>query len=211
MERPSPSPRQHEDGKGLDVFSDAMRQLVSQAARVARFDSTILITGESGVGKDCLARYVHLHSRRTESDHALAVSPCTSKGMVNRVGPSLSKSPSSSVTMREHPMGSLRWSSLRPARHGSGHARLSLVVGGRRPVFLRFLECDLLFLRQPRGRCTRPPHRERPPLTDVARGQDSYAAGSVDKGQHATEATNGVGTAVARHTKQGSQCHQHRE
>lgn len=64
MERPRPSHRQHEDGKGLDVFSDAMRQLVNQAERVARFDSTILITGESGVGKERFAQHVHLHSRR---------------------------------------------------------------------------------------------------------------------------------------------------
>lgn len=46
------------------MFSDAMHQLVSQAERVARFDSTILITGESGVGKERLARYLHSHSPR---------------------------------------------------------------------------------------------------------------------------------------------------
>lgn len=41
-----------------------MEEVVSRADRAARFDSTILITGESGVGKERLARYVHNHSRR---------------------------------------------------------------------------------------------------------------------------------------------------
>jgi transcriptional regulator with PAS, ATPase and Fis domain len=36
-----------------------MRRLVSIAARVAEVDSTILIIGESGVGKERLARYIH--------------------------------------------------------------------------------------------------------------------------------------------------------
>jgi len=64
MERPRPSQRPREPGERLDVFSETMRQLVNQAERVARFDSTILITGESGVGKERLARYVHAHSTR---------------------------------------------------------------------------------------------------------------------------------------------------
>jgi transcriptional regulator with PAS, ATPase and Fis domain len=43
--------------------SAAMELVVSQAARVAKTDCTVLIMGESGVGKDVLARYIHLNSR----------------------------------------------------------------------------------------------------------------------------------------------------
>ena len=44
--------------------SDAMRRLMDTARRAARFDSNVLITGESGVGKSMLARFIHEHSPR---------------------------------------------------------------------------------------------------------------------------------------------------
>lgn len=47
--------------------SDAMKTLLVQATRAAKLDTTILITGESGTGKDVLARFIHAHSERTES------------------------------------------------------------------------------------------------------------------------------------------------
>jgi transcriptional regulator with PAS, ATPase and Fis domain len=49
-----------------DVYtrSPAMRRVFDMAARVAPVDSTVLITGESGVGKERLARWVHQHSQR---------------------------------------------------------------------------------------------------------------------------------------------------
>ena len=46
------------------MYSAAMRRLVSIAARVADVDSTVLIIGESGVGKERLARYIHSSSPR---------------------------------------------------------------------------------------------------------------------------------------------------
>ena len=44
--------------------SDALRELCSLAGRVAESDAKVLITGESGVGKDLIARLVHFLSRR---------------------------------------------------------------------------------------------------------------------------------------------------
>jgi len=49
---------------GLVAKSPAMRQLVDLASRVAKVDSTVIITGESGSGKERVARLVHEESTR---------------------------------------------------------------------------------------------------------------------------------------------------
>jgi DNA-binding NtrC family response regulator len=46
------------------ALSDAMREAVSLAQRVATTDANVLITGESGAGKDALAAFVHHQSPR---------------------------------------------------------------------------------------------------------------------------------------------------
>jgi two-component system response regulator HydG len=46
------------------MYSSAMRQLVSVALRVATVDSAVLLVGESGVGKERLARFIHSSSPR---------------------------------------------------------------------------------------------------------------------------------------------------
>ncbi|HEX8263868.1 MAG TPA: sigma-54 dependent transcriptional regulator [Pyrinomonadaceae bacterium] len=45
--------------------SPQMRQLIEQAETIAQLNSTVLITGESGTGKDVLARYIHNRSHRS--------------------------------------------------------------------------------------------------------------------------------------------------
>jgi len=51
----------------LVVASHAMTELISLAGRAAESSAKVLITGESGVGKDLVARYVHSHSARTQA------------------------------------------------------------------------------------------------------------------------------------------------
>jgi two-component system response regulator HydG len=49
---------------GIIAESPAMRRVVDLASRVAKVDSTVLITGESGAGKERIARLVHEESTR---------------------------------------------------------------------------------------------------------------------------------------------------
>jgi DNA-binding NtrC family response regulator len=56
--------REVEEPLGTVAQSPAMRQLVDLARRVAKVDSTVLITGESGSGKERIARLVHEESTR---------------------------------------------------------------------------------------------------------------------------------------------------
>jgi two-component system response regulator HydG len=53
-----------EDPLGMIARSAAMRRLVDLARRIAKVDSTVLITGESGTGKELIAHLVHDESTR---------------------------------------------------------------------------------------------------------------------------------------------------
>jgi PAS domain S-box-containing protein len=50
---------------GMIARSQATRQILRMAAQVARVDSTILVTGESGVGKEVIANTIHRLSPRS--------------------------------------------------------------------------------------------------------------------------------------------------
>ncbi len=52
------------DASGLLAQSPAMQKVLDLARRVARVDTTVLITGESGVGKERIARLIHDESTR---------------------------------------------------------------------------------------------------------------------------------------------------
>lgn len=53
-------------GEAPVVRSAAMERVLSLAVQVAPVDATVLITGESGVGKEQIARYIHRMSHRSE-------------------------------------------------------------------------------------------------------------------------------------------------
>jgi len=53
-----------EEPEGIVARSAKMRRVVELARRVAKVDATVLITGESGVGKERIARLVHDESPR---------------------------------------------------------------------------------------------------------------------------------------------------
>ena len=50
----------------LVALSEAMREAAGMAERVATTDANVLITGESGAGKDALATFIHSRSRRAK-------------------------------------------------------------------------------------------------------------------------------------------------
>jgi len=49
--------------------SDAMNSVMQQAAKIAATDGTVFLVGESGTGKDYLARWIHDHSERSSSPY----------------------------------------------------------------------------------------------------------------------------------------------
>jgi two-component system response regulator AtoC len=55
-----------ESGPGVVVRDPAMRALYAAAAQVARSNISVLVLGETGVGKEVLARAVHAHSPRSK-------------------------------------------------------------------------------------------------------------------------------------------------
>lgn len=57
-----------EANQELVIKSEAMRLVFQKALKMARVDSAVLLTGESGVGKDLLARFIHKAGHRKENN-----------------------------------------------------------------------------------------------------------------------------------------------
>ena len=55
-----------DDDRPMVTRDPAMKDVLSLADQVSKSEASILITGESGVGKEVMARYVHRKSRRAE-------------------------------------------------------------------------------------------------------------------------------------------------
>jgi DNA-binding NtrC family response regulator len=54
------------DDRPMLAEDPAMRAVVALADQIANSEASVLITGESGVGKEVMARYVHARSRRSQ-------------------------------------------------------------------------------------------------------------------------------------------------
>jgi DNA-binding NtrC family response regulator len=63
-QRPLPLPTPQNGWYGVIGASDALRAIISQVERVGPTDATVLIQGESGVGKEVVARAIHATSGR---------------------------------------------------------------------------------------------------------------------------------------------------
>lgn len=56
----------HAEKEDFIAHDEKSLALLQVASRVAQSDATVMITGESGVGKEVLARYIHEHSNRSD-------------------------------------------------------------------------------------------------------------------------------------------------
>jgi two-component system NtrC family response regulator len=62
--RVAPAPSPSRDAGELVGSSAAMREIAKQIGRLADSDATVLLTGETGTGKEVVARAIHHHGRR---------------------------------------------------------------------------------------------------------------------------------------------------
>ncbi len=58
--------REHSNSGDFIAEDEKSQALIQMASRVAQSDATVMISGESGVGKEVLARYIHQHSSRAD-------------------------------------------------------------------------------------------------------------------------------------------------
>lgn len=58
---------------GVIIKNKQMKTIYQQARRIANFDATVLILGETGVGKDVLAKFIYNNSNRKEKGKLVKV------------------------------------------------------------------------------------------------------------------------------------------
>src|SRR5260221_4090255 len=61
--------KSHEGAPEIIIANAQMQRLLQLAERAAGSQAKVLITGESGTGKDLIARYVHIHSTRRDGQY----------------------------------------------------------------------------------------------------------------------------------------------
>lgn len=69
IEQVKPYAIKHElnhSNEGIIYKSEQMKEIMEIAHQVANVNSTVLITGESGVGKDVVSNFIHMESERAE-------------------------------------------------------------------------------------------------------------------------------------------------
>ena len=73
MPEASPSAAHVFLGMTAIIASEPMQRLMEVVQRVARSSATTLITGESGVGKELVARAVHNYSARASKPWSISI------------------------------------------------------------------------------------------------------------------------------------------
>jgi len=63
IEEPADLMRKY-NGEDIIVNSEPMKRVINLALKIAKVDSTVLVTGETGVGKEIVARIIHKCSQR---------------------------------------------------------------------------------------------------------------------------------------------------
>jgi DNA-binding NtrC family response regulator len=66
MARPYIKPLAEDDRSGFVACSPAMKRLMSQVKKIASYDASVLIGGESGSGKEKVAKAIHQYSGRNK-------------------------------------------------------------------------------------------------------------------------------------------------
>jgi PAS domain S-box-containing protein len=87
--------------KGFDEIvgeSDALKYVLTRVEQVAKTDATVLLQGETGVGKELIARAIHERSSRSDGPHVKANCATLPETLVERNSSATRKAPSQART-----------------------------------------------------------------------------------------------------------------